>query len=89
MLPPDHPDRIRITFDDHRLVNNAGLLLPATLDLHWGLPQLVDRHLDLGRAPGQANTGDKIVTLVASALAGGAFSYGPRLRRRLPDDDRE
>ena len=71
MLLPDHPDRIRITFDDHRLVNNAGLLLPATLALHLGLPQLVDRHLDLGRAPGQANTGDKIVTLVASALAGG------------------
>ena len=48
-----------------------GLLLPVTLALHLGLPQLVDRHLDLGRAPGRANTGDKIVTLVASALAGG------------------
>ena len=31
MLPRHHPDRIRIAFDDHRLVNNAGLLLPATL----------------------------------------------------------
>ena len=31
MLPPEHPDRIQIAFDDHRLVNNAGLLLPATL----------------------------------------------------------
>ena len=39
--------------------------------LHLGLSQLVDRHLDLGRAPGRANTGDKIMTLVASALAGG------------------
>ena len=38
---------------------------------HLGLPQLVDRHLDLGRAPGRANTGDKVMTLVASALAGG------------------
>ena len=27
-------DRIQITFDDHRLVNNAGLLLPATLALN-------------------------------------------------------
>ena len=71
MLPRSHPDGIHIAFDDHRLVNNAGLLLPATLTLHLGLPQLVDRHLNLGRAPGQANTGDKIVTLVASALAGG------------------
>ena len=31
MLPRHHPDRIRIAFDDHRLVANAGLILPATL----------------------------------------------------------
>ena len=71
MLPRNHPDGIHIAFDDHRLVNNAGLILPATLALYLGLPQLVDRHLDLGWAPGRANTGDKIMTLVASALAGG------------------
>ena len=71
MLPRNHLDRIRIAFDDHPLVANAGLLLPATLALHLGRPQLVDRHLDLGRAPGRANTGDKLMTLVASALAGG------------------
>ncbi len=71
MLPRNHSDRIQITFDDHRLVNNAGLLLPTTLAQHLGLPQLVDRHLDLGRAPGRANAGDKLMTLVASALAGG------------------
>ena len=50
---------------------NAGLLLPDTLAQHLGLPQLVQQRLDLGDAPGRANTGDKIVTLVASALAGG------------------
>ena len=50
---------------------NAGLILPATLALRLGLRELVDRHLDLGGAPGRANTGDKIMTLVASALAGG------------------
>ena len=71
MLPRNHPDRIQIAFDDHRLVSNAGLILPSTLALHLGLPQLVDRHLDLGRAPGGANTGDQIMTLVASALGGG------------------
>ena len=71
MLPRNDPDRIQITFDDHRLVANAGLILPATLALHLGLPQLVQERLDLGNAPGRANTGDKIVTLVASALAGG------------------
>ena len=50
---------------------NAGLLLPATLARHLGLRELVDHHLDLGGAPGRANTGDKMLTLVASALAGG------------------
>ena len=71
MLPRNHPDRIRIVFDDHRLVANAGLLLPAILARHLGLRELVDHHLDLGGAPGRANTGDKLMTLVASAMAGG------------------
>ena len=71
MLPRSSPDGIHIAFDDHRLVNNAGLILPATLAQHLGLPQLVQQRLDLGDAPGRANTGDKIVTLVASAPAGG------------------
>ena len=71
MLPLEQPDRIQIAFDDHRLVANAGLLLPVTLAQRPGLSQLVDRHVDLGRAPGRANPGDKVMTLVASALAGG------------------
>ena len=71
MLPDDHPDRIHVAFDDHRLVANAGLILPATLGWRLDLPHLVDRRLDLGDAPGRANTGAKMMTLVASALAGG------------------
>ena len=71
MLPRNHPGRIRVSFDDHRLVANAGLLLPASLALRLGLGELVDRHVDLGDAPGRANPGDKLMTLVASALAGG------------------
>ena len=71
MLPRNHPDRIQIAFDDHRLVANAGLILPSTLALRLGLPQLLRKRLDLGGAPGRANTGDKMMTLVASALAGG------------------
>ena len=71
MLPRNHPNRIKIAFDDHRLVANAGLLLPATLAQHLGLGELVDNHVDLGDAPGRANTGDKVMTLAASALAGG------------------
>ena len=71
MLPLEQPDRLHVAFDDHRLVANAGLLLPVTLARHLGLGELVDRHIDLGRAPGRANAGDKVLTLVASALAGG------------------
>ncbi len=88
MLARNHPDRIRIAFDDRRLVANAGLILPATLAQHLGLPELVDTHLDLGDAPGRANTGDKMMTLVASALddcddpyrAAQVLRRGPALR---------
>ena len=67
MLPRNHPGRTRVSFDDLRRVANAGLIVPATLALRLGLPQLVQKHHDLGDAPGRANTGDKLMTLVASA----------------------
>ena len=73
MLPRNHPDRIQIAFDDPRLVANAGLLLPVSLAQHLGLREVVDSHVDLGDAPGRANPGDKLLALVASALAGGDF----------------
>ena len=71
MLSRNDPDRIQIAFDDHRLVANAGLILPVTLAHRLGLDELVDHHVDLGDVPGRANPGDKLLTLVASALAGG------------------
>ena len=71
MLAASNPDRIDIAFDDDRLVADAGLLLPATLAQHLGLQELADNCVDLGDAPGRANAGDKLLTLVASALAGG------------------
>src|SRR5712691_87149 len=64
-------DRVDIAFDDERLVADAGLHLPATLAQHLGLRELVEEHLDLGVRPGAANAGDKLLTLVLSALAGG------------------
>jgi len=64
-------DRFDVAFDDDRLVADAGLLLPVTLAHHLGLKELVERHLDLGAAAGRANAGDKLLTLVMSALAGG------------------
>ena len=71
MLSPASLDQLQATFDDHRLVADAGLLLPATLAQHLGLQELADSCVDLGDAPGRANAGDKLLTLVASALAGG------------------
>jgi hypothetical protein len=64
-------DRLDTAFDDDRLVADAGLLLPATLAERLGLKRLVEEHLDLGSADGRANVGDKVLTLVMSALAGG------------------
>jgi hypothetical protein len=64
-------DRVDTAFDGTQLVTDAGLLLPATLAHHLGLRELVNRHLNLGRTPGQANRGDKFLTLLMSALAGG------------------
>jgi hypothetical protein len=64
-------DGLAVTFDDDRLVADAGLLLPATLAAKLGLRDLVERSVDLGRATGRANAGDKLLTLIMSALAGG------------------
>jgi hypothetical protein len=64
-------DRVETVFDGTQLVADAGLLLPATLAQHLGLRELVNRHLDLGEKPGAAHVGDKLLTLVMSALAGG------------------
>jgi hypothetical protein len=64
-------DRLGTAFDGTQLVADAGLLLPATLAQHLGLRELVETHLDLGRAAGRANVGDKLLTLIFSALAGG------------------
>src|ERR1035437_5667073 len=64
-------DRLNVAFDDDRLVADASLLPPATMAQHLGLRELVETRLDLGAAPGRANVGDKLLTLVISALAGG------------------
>lgn len=64
-------DRIATAFDERRLIADAGLLLPATLAEHLGLRELLDQHVDLGSAAGRANVGDKALSLIMSALAGG------------------
>jgi len=64
-------DAIGVTFDDEHLVANAGLIQPATLAEHLGLKGLFQEYVDLGSAAGHANVGEKAMTLVHSALAGG------------------
>ena len=46
MLPPERPDCIHVAFDDHRLVANAGLLLPITRGwARWWTATLIwERH---------------------------------------------
>jgi hypothetical protein len=71
-MPSSHSlDRVAVIFDDEHLVANAGLIAPATLAQHLGLRELFETHVDLGAAPGRANVGDKAMTLIHSALAGG------------------
>ena len=65
MQPCNDLDRIQVAFDDHRLVANAGLILPVTLAHRLGLGELTDHHIDLWEAPGQAQAGDKLLMLVA------------------------
>jgi hypothetical protein len=70
----DHsPDQITVTFDDNHAVADAGLLLAANLAEGLLLRELFDTHIDLGDAHGAANAGDKAMTLVHSALAGGEW----------------
>ena len=59
-------DRLRIDFDAPGLVANAGLVLPATLAQHLGLPALLRQHVRLGKAAGAANPDRKALTVIAS-----------------------
>lgn len=63
-------DRVAVTFDDERLVANAGLVAPASLAELLELKQLVDERVDLGDAPGRANAGRKAMTVIHAVLAG-------------------
>jgi len=66
-------DRLRVGFDAPGLVANAGLVLPATLAQHLGLPGLLRRHVHLGKVAGAANPEVKAMTAIASLLAGGEW----------------
>lgn len=59
-----------VQFDDEHLVDDAGLVLTATLAQHLGLPELLNT-VNLGSAPGHANPGAKAMSLIDSILSGG------------------
>ena len=65
-------DRVEVIFDDPTLVANAGLIVPATLMTRLGLESLIDATVRLGGRVGGALPGRKILTLVATILAGGS-----------------
>ena len=74
MLPRNHPDRIQIAFDDPRLVANAWAAPPGDPSPAPGpcvKSSIATSTWETRR--GRANPGDKLLTLVASALAGGDF----------------
>ena len=67
-----HPDGIHIAFDDHRLVNECRAdptrhVGPAT----WACPNWSSSASTWAMPRVGRTTGDKMMTLVASALAGG------------------
>ena len=74
-------DRVGVVFDDESLVADAGLLAAGTLVDRLGLEELVDRTVQLGGRVGGANAGRKILTVVASMLAGAShIDHVDRLR---------
>jgi hypothetical protein len=64
-------DRLEVTFDDETLVANAGLVVPATLMVRFGLESLVNATVRLAGRVGGSRPGRKICSLVATILAGG------------------
>jgi len=68
-------------FDDESLVADAGLIIPATLMVRLGLEALVNGTVRLMGRVGGALPGRKVLTLVASILAGGShIDHANKLR---------
>jgi hypothetical protein len=66
----DLPDRSDVVFDDERVVVNGGIMLAVTLGRRLGIGALVDAAVDLGRRPGAARPGRKVLSLVHAMLLG-------------------
>ncbi len=67
-------DRVRVVFDDERVVSDAGIALAATLAQRLGIEALIERIVRLRpERPGARNAGRKVMTLIF-AMALGADS---------------
>jgi hypothetical protein len=67
-------DGVQVSFDDERVVSDAGVALAATLAARLGIEALADRFVRLRRdRPGAGNAGRKVMALVF-AMALGADS---------------
>ena len=74
-------DGVEAMFDDQGLVADAGLILPATVMLRLGQEALINQKVRLVDRTGGALPGRKVLTLVASILAGGThIDHAGRLR---------
>ncbi len=71
MLPRNDPDRIQIAFDDQRLVANSGCFCRSPWPTTWGWASWWRAALTWEMHRVGQMRGDKLMTLVASALAGG------------------
>jgi hypothetical protein len=64
-------DRVRVVFDDARVVSDAGVTLAATLAQRLGIECLVDRFVLLRpERPGARNAGRKVMSLVYAMVLG-------------------
>jgi Transposase DDE domain group 1 len=74
MVQDDEPvglDGVRVSFDDERVVSDAGIALVATLAGRLGIERLIGRYVALPRdRPGAANAGRKVMALVFAMLLG-------------------
>src|SRR5947209_15370714 len=74
MVHEDEPvglDGVQVTFDDERVVSDAGIALVASLAGRLGIERLVGRFVVLRRdRPGAANAGRKVMALIYAMLLG-------------------
>jgi len=64
-------DRVRVVFDDERVVSDAGIALVATLAQRLGIEGLADRFVLLRpERPGARNAGRKVMSLIFAMVLG-------------------